>query len=257
MRANRLLPIVLQITLYGGLLALWEWAAQTDQLRKLILSAPNLILADLGRWMWSGALFRDTVVTLQEVTLGLVIGTILGLALGFALTRSQLVDQVFGPALLVLNAMPIILLVFPCIVLFGLGIWSKVFFAATLVTLFVLLATRLRLRKGDLNYVRNTQFVVAMEQESLPELRPTVLGLILPTLRTSFRLALTGAVFAEFFAAVRAGLGYHGWEAMRTFQMDGAFASVTVLTVIVIVFDLLVQIVEQYAYRRKSEMGRE
>src|SRR5678815_1244814 len=78
-------------------------------------------------------LWRHLAVTLEESVLGLVIGGFLGVATGFALARSPFAARVLESYIMMLNAVPRVVLAPLFLLWFGLGIWSKVALAVTLV----------------------------------------------------------------------------------------------------------------------------
>ncbi len=255
--SGKRLAFWLQIIVFGGFLALWELLSRAGRLDRVFYSAPSFIVSQVGEWITSGLLLKDVVTTLQETVLGFVIGTLLGLVFGFVLARSQLLAQVFEPALVVLNAMPKIVLAPLFFLWFGIALASKVAFSASLVLFIVFFATLAGIREVDPNYINNARILGAKERDlSVHVLIPAALAWIFNSLRASLGLALAGAVVAEYLGST-GGVGYRIAFAQALYDSTGVFAGLLVLTVIVIVLDYLIQKVEQRFSAWKPQRGQE
>src|SRR5438445_109279 len=110
------------------------------------VSRPSAIMERIWQWIVSGSLWRHLAVTLEESLLGLLAGAALGISLGFSFARSPFVAQVFDPYIKMLNAVPRVVLAPLFLLWFGLGIWSKVALAVTLVIFVMFFNTYQRVR---------------------------------------------------------------------------------------------------------------
>lgn len=242
---KRLLVISLQVLFFGGFVGLWEWGSRAGVLERVFYSAPGLIADQLITWSTQGTIVQDVLTTLQETILGFIIGTVLGLVSGFIIARSQLMGQVFEPALVILNAMPKIVLAPLFFLWFGIALASKVAFSASLVLFIVFFSTLAGIREVDENYISNSLVLGAKERDlTIHVLIPAALTWIFTSLRTSLGMALAGAVVAEYLGST-GGIGYRIAFAQATYDSTGVFAGLVVLTVIVIILDYLIQKVEQ------------
>jgi NitT/TauT family transport system permease protein len=114
-------------------LALWQALVALQLLDPFFVSRPTAIVSRVASWILSGSLWPQLATTLEESLLGLAIGAASGISLGFALARSPLVAEVCDPYIKMLNAIPRVVLAPLFLLWFGLGIWSKVALAVTLV----------------------------------------------------------------------------------------------------------------------------
>src|SRR5690606_11017504 len=87
-------------------------------------------------WDWfftNGDIYRHLGVTLAETVLAFGIGTVTGLGCGLWLGLSPRASAILDPYIKAMNSMPRVILAPIFGMWFGLGIWSKVALAVTLV----------------------------------------------------------------------------------------------------------------------------
>jgi NitT/TauT family transport system permease protein len=137
-----------QVGLLLGVLSLWQWASQ-DPKMAFFLGNPVQVMGRV--WSWFAPIdlppnffFPDGLkgradiyihlgVTLLETVLAFGLGTLLGLVCGLWLALSPLASAILDPYIKAANAMPRVILAPIFAMWFGLGIWSKVALAVTLV----------------------------------------------------------------------------------------------------------------------------
>src|SRR5262249_50547117 len=143
----------------------------------------------------SGSLWGHLAVTVQESLLGLVLGAALGIGLGFAFARSPFVARVFDPYIKMLNAVPRVVLAPLFLLWFGLGIWSKVALAVTLVFFVMFFSTYQGVRDASQVIIDNVRMLGASERQLVRHvLVPSALTWIFASLQTSLGFAMVGAV---------------------------------------------------------------
>src|SRR5204862_4416698 len=99
--------------------------------------------------------WRHLAVTMEESILGLLVGAALGITSGFALARSPFLGRVLDPYIKMLNAVPRVVLAPLFLLWFGLGIWSKVALAVTLVFFVMFFSIYQGVRDADTAVVDN------------------------------------------------------------------------------------------------------
>jgi NitT/TauT family transport system permease protein len=190
--------------------------------------------------------------TLEEALLGLVIGAALGVTLGFVFARSPLVASVLDPYITMLNAVPRVVLAPIFLLWFGLGIWSKVALAVTLVFFVMFFNTYQGVRDADRVLIDNARMLGASERQLVRHvLIPSALTWIFSSLHTSLGFALVGAVVGEYLGSAR-GLGYVIQQAEGTFDTTGVFAGMVVLGLVVVAVSAIVARLERWLLRWKS-----
>ena len=254
-RRRRVSPLVLalQIAVGVGFVAGWQVLAETGVLDPFFFSKPSSIADRVWTWITTGEIYDDLLVTLQEAFYGLVIGAVLGLVVGFTLARVRLLAAVLDPYVKMLNAIPRVVLAPIFLLWFGLGIWSKVAFAVTLVFFIVFFNTYQGVREVDQVLVDNGRMLGASEAQLLQHVFvPSALSWIFSSLHVSVGFAIVGAVVGEYLGAAK-GIGYVIAQAEGTFDTTGVFAGIVVLSVFVVLVDLVVNRVEKHLLRWRPE----
>jgi NitT/TauT family transport system permease protein len=197
-------------------------------------------------------LWGHLATTLEESLLGLTVGAVLGISLGFGFARSPMVARVFDPYIKMLNAVPRVVLAPLFLLWFGLGIWSKVALAVTLVFFVMFFNTYQGVRDADTVLIDNVRMLGASERQLVRHvLVPSALTWIFSSLQTSLGFAMVGAVVGEYLGATR-GLGYVIAQAEGTFDTTGVFAGMTVLGVVVVIVSAGVSRLERWLLRWKA-----
>jgi NitT/TauT family transport system permease protein len=241
-----------QIALGVVFLGFWQACVSLKLLDPFFFSRPSDIATRIVSWVASGSIWRHLAVTLEESLLGLVIGSAIGIGLGFALARSPFIARVLDPYITMLNAVPRVVLAPLFLLWFGLGIWSKVALAVTLVFFVMFFNTYQGVRDADRVIVDNVRVLGATERQLMRHvLFPSALSWIFSSLHTSLGFAMVGAVVGEYLGAAR-GLGYVIAQAEGTFDTTGVFAGMTVLSAVVAIVGAGVTRLERYLLRWKA-----
>jgi NitT/TauT family transport system permease protein len=244
--------LVWQLLVGVAALAAWQALVSLRLLDAFFVSRPSDIAQRIGRWIASGTLWRHLAVTLEESLLGLGAGAALGILLGFWLARSPFVARVLDPYIKMLNAVPRVVLAPLFLLWFGLGIWSKVALAVTLVFFVMFFNTYQGVRDADRVLVDNVRMLGATERQLVRHvLIPSALTWIFSSLQTSLGFAMVGAVVGEYLGATR-GLGYVIAQAEGTFDTTGVFAGMTVLGIVVVIVSAGVTRLERWLLRWKA-----
>jgi len=233
-------------------LALWQWGVHVRLLDPFFVSRPSDIAGRIATWVKTGAVWHHLATTLEEAFLGLVLGSVLGITLGFVLARSPLLARVCDPYIKMLNAIPRVVLAPIFLLWFGLGIWSKVALAVTLVFFVMFFNTYQGVRDADRVLIDNARMLGASERQLVRHvLIPSALTWIFSSLHTSLGFALVGAVVGEYLGSAR-GLGYVIQQAEGTFDTTGVFAGMAVLGLVVVAVSAVVARLERWLLRWKS-----
>jgi NitT/TauT family transport system permease protein len=244
--------VIWQLAAAGTVLIVWQAGVALKLLDPFFFSRPSDILRRIATWSVDGTLVRHLFVTIEESLLGLVIGAVFGIALGFMLARAPLAARVCDPFIKMLNAVPRVVLAPLFLLWFGLGIWSKVALAVTLVFFVMFFSTYEGVRNADPLLVDNVRMLGASERQLVRHvLIPSALTWIFSSLQTSLGFAMVGAVVGEYLGATH-GLGYVISQAEGTFDTTGVFAGMTVLGVVVVVVSLGVSRIERWLLRWKA-----
>jgi NitT/TauT family transport system permease protein len=250
-RASRGLVLAWQAAVAVVVLGGWEWGVRANALDPFFVSRPSAIAARIATWIAGGSIWGQLFVTVEEALLGLIVGGILGIVCGFGLARMPLAARVADPYIKMLNAVPRVVLAPLFLLWFGLGIWSKVALAVTLVFFVMFFNTYQGVRDADPVVIDNVRMLGASERQLARHvLVPSALTWIFSSLQTSLGFAMVGAVVGEYLGAAR-GLGYVIAQAEGTFDTTGVFAGMTVLAVVVVIVSAAVTRLERWLLRWK------
>jgi len=250
--ASRTSIAVARVLIAVAVTVLWQAGAAVKLLDPFFFSKPSDIAARIGTWLSSGSLWPHLAVTLQEALLGLLIGAAFGVAGGFVLARAPVAAAVLDPYIKMLNAVPRVVLAPLFLLWFGLGIWSKVALAVTLVFFVMFFNTYQGVRDASRVVIDNVRMLGATERQLTRHvLIPSALTWIFSSLQTSLGFAMVGAVVGEYLGATR-GLGYVIAQAEGTFDTTGVFAGMTVLGCVVVIVSSGVSRLERWLLRWKA-----
>lgn len=220
-----------------SILVVWEFLAggiypSFRPLNPAIVSCPSAIFRDLVAYAESGLLWSDTVSTVGEATVGLVLGIISGVALGFVFAYVRTLEMVFEPFLAALNSLPRPALAPLLILWFGFGVSSKIFLSWSLVFFIMLYNTLFGIRAVEPELLKVFRILNATKSQIVSKLiMPSVGTWIFAALRTVVSYSLIGAVIGEFVGA-SSGLGYRILISTGTLDTDRTFSVLVCLMAI-------------------------
>lgn len=241
-------------------LGVWQLASRDAQLA-FFLGEPVQVLGRIWSWFFpwpvpASSLFPDGLAghadiyrhlgtTLLETVLAFGLGTLLGLGGGLWLALSPTASALLDPYLKAANAMPRVILAPIFAMWFGLGIWSKVALAVTLVFFVVFFNVYQGVREVSPVLLANARMLGANQRQLLRTVYlPSAMAWVFSSLHSSVGLAFVGAVVGEYLGSAR-GVGYLIQQAEGTFDVNTVFAGIVVLTTFALLLDGLVGRVER------------
>jgi NitT/TauT family transport system permease protein len=238
----------------------WELAA-THWIDPFFYSKPSAIWQRLVDWFGTGTAFGSVwtqiLTTLQETVLGFIIGAAGGILLGILLGRARFVADVAAPFIKAANAVPRIVLASLFVIWFGLGLSSKVATAVVLVFFAVFFNAFQGAREVDRNLVNNARILGATRTQVLTSIVvPSAMSWIFASLHAAFGFALIGAVVGEYAGADK-GLGLLIANAQGTFDSAGIYAGMIIITVIALVAEWLISLLENRLLRWRPPVQHE
>ncbi|HEX2531193.1 MAG TPA: ABC transporter permease [Burkholderiaceae bacterium] len=200
-------------------------------------------------------IYSHLLVTLAETLLAFAIGTILGLAVGLWLALSPLMSAILDPYIKAANSMPRVILAPIFGMWFGLGIWSKVALAVTLVFFIVFFNVYQGVKEVSPVVLANARMLGANARQLLRSVYlPSATSWVFSSLHTSVGLAFVGAIVGEYLGSAR-GVGYLILQAEGTFDVNTVFAGILVLTAFALVLDVLVGSIEKRLMKWQPKSG--
>jgi NitT/TauT family transport system permease protein len=224
----------------------------------LFISAPLEVCDRLWSLIISGKLVFHASYTAFHAIAGFALGALAGTALGIVLGRMQRLALILDPFLMGFYSLPKIALAPLFILWFGVGTEMKVLFVAMIVFLLVFLNTYTGVRQVSREQVTILRLMQASESQILLKVvLPSAITWMFAGLRLSVPYALIGAIMGEMLASNR-GLGYLMADATSQFDTAGAFAGLTAIIFMAVIFNAMVRIAERLAMPWKEmELERE
>jgi NitT/TauT family transport system permease protein len=197
----------LVLSLLGGLL-LWQAFTTLSDIPSFIFPKPIEVWQRLVTVIQNGSLLFHTLVTLQEVILGLALGLSAAIITGYFLAKSRLVERVLAPYIVASQSIPIVAIAPLLVIWLGPGILSKILTSALIVFFPVLVNTIVGLRSVPSELYDLLRSLHASPWQRIIKLEiPASLPVFLGGLRIGATLAVIGAVVGEFVGADQ-GLGF-------------------------------------------------
>jgi NitT/TauT family transport system permease protein len=226
----------------------WELLSRTKLIDEFFFSKPSDIVARLYTWTMEGTsegpLWYHLWVTMEESVLGFLTGAIAGIVAGIAMGRNRLLADVFSIYIKVINSIPRVVLAPIFIMIFGLGLTSKVALSFVMV-FFVVFANAFQgVREADRNLIANAQILGAKDwQLTRSVVIPSAMSWIFASLHVSFGFAIIGAIVGEFVGA-RFGIGLLINVAKGSFDAAGMYAAIVIVMVVALAAEYLMTLVE-------------
>jgi NitT/TauT family transport system permease protein len=259
-----------QIGVLVAVLLAWHAVSRNDQ-TAFFLGEPVKVAGRIWSWFLPvdvapNALFDEGLpgradiyihlgVTLLETVLAFGIGTVLGLVVGLWLALAPTASAILDPYIKALNSMPRVILAPIFALWFGLGIWSKVALAVTLVFFIVFFNVYQGVREVSPVVLANARMLGASQKQLLRTVYlPSATSWVFSSLHTSVGLAFVGAVVGEYLGSAR-GVGYLILQAEGTFDVNTVFAGIVVLTAFALGLDSLVGRIERRLMKWQPRQG--
>ena len=187
---------------------LWEFVGRFVVTSPILFAPLSKVLVAGWSLFLSGDLVRHVAVSALEFAIGFGLATVLGIALGFAMATSRAVQDSLDPWVSFFYSSPLVALIPFFILVFGVGIASKIAIIF-LVSIFpILLNAFAGIRAADETLLEvGAAFNFTRWQIFQKILVPAALPYIVVGLRLGIGRALTGVVVAELFGST-AGLGW-------------------------------------------------
>ena len=227
--------VATQIGILVALIALWQIAADRSWIDGFFWSKPSAIYATLIKFFTEGDAFTDIGFTFRSTMIGFALGTTFGSLFGLSFWWSRNYAAVVQPYIICFEALPKLALAPLVILVFGMGLASKVAIATALTLVVSTLTTfagvkALAADSEKLFYSLGASRWQVFRKLVVPHSLPWVISV----LRVNIGLALTGAIVGEFIASQH-GLGRAILYAGNTYDIALVWVAVLVLSTLAVI----------------------
>jgi ABC-type nitrate/sulfonate/bicarbonate transport system permease component len=231
----------------------WNLVIVVFGLKPYALPTPQAaIAADVDHWSVLSGL---TLQTVGETAYGFLIGAGIGFLLGVVMSASKTVQRLVYPALITSQAVPIVAIAAPLVILFGFGLLPKLVIVAWIVFFPVVVNVLDGLAHIDPDLVNLSRVMGATRLRGFLAIRlPATLSPLFSGLKIGATYAVTGAVIGEWTASAQQGLGTYLQTANASLDTRGVFGATILLTAIGVASFLLMVAGEVLAtpWRKRS-----
>ena len=201
------LIVAIQIGILVGAVALWQAATDYGWIDGFFWSKPSAVYATLIKFFTEGDAWTDIGFTFQSTIYGFLLGTASGSLLGLSFWWSRNYAAIVQPYMICFHSLPKLALAPLVILVFGIGLASKIAIATALTIIVSALTTYAGVKALDPDQERLFYSLGASRMQVFRKLVvPFCLPWVISVLRVNIGLALTGAIVGEFIASQR-GLG--------------------------------------------------
>ena len=227
--------VATQIGILVAIVAAWEIGARSGVINGFFWSQPSAIWKTLNIFFTEGDAWTDISFTFRSTIFGFLIGTTAGSLLGLSFWWSRNYAAVIQPYIICFESIPKLALAPLIILVFGLGLTSKVAIATALTLVVSTLTTFAGVKALDPDGEKLFYSLGATRWQVFRKLVvPFCLPWIISVLRVNIGLALTGAIVGEFIASQH-GLGRQILYAGQTYDIALVWVAVFVLSTLAII----------------------
>jgi NitT/TauT family transport system permease protein len=229
------LLLCIQIGILVGGIAFWETGANLSLIDQFFWSQPSAIFKTLIIFFTAGDAWTDIGFTFRSTIIGFLLGTTVGSVLGLSFWWSRNYAAIVQPYVICFESIPKLALAPLIVLVFGIGLPSKVAIATALTVVVSTLTTYAGVKALDPDGEKLFYSLGATRLQVFRKLVvPFCLPWIISVLRVNIGLALTGAIVGEFIASQH-GLGRAILYAGQTYDIALVWVAVLVLSTLAVI----------------------
>jgi len=251
--ANLGLAVLAVALLFG----IWNAVILIGNLKPYVLPTPQSAVSQvIDNWHTLQPLTWQTV---KETVEGFFIGAIVGFVLAILMSAYKPVQRLIYPVLITSQAVPIVAIAAPLVIIFGFGMLPKLLIVTWIVFFPVAVNVLDGLAHIDADLINLSHVLGATRTREFVHIRlPATLTPLFSGLKIGATYAVTGAVIGEWTASANQGLGTYLLSANSSLNVPAVFGAVMLLTVIGVASFVLVGVAEGLTtpWRRRSTARR-
>jgi NitT/TauT family transport system permease protein len=243
--------IWLRLGIVAVSLFIWQYLVWRGGKITLVLPSPLEIIKGIWVQISSGTILPHVGVTFYEVLIGYILAIGFGVGFGLILGGFRYLTDVFEPILLAAYTIPKIILYPSILMIFGIGINSKISLAAIHGIFPILLGTIVGSKGVNRTFIRVAQSMNARSFQIYWKVYlPCIVLPLFVGLRIGLSLAIIGAIIGEFFEA-KIGLGYLISYYQSRASISQMYVVITLIIIIVLSVNEVMRRVELWLTRWK------
>lgn len=228
-----------------GMVVIWELALTTViPYDPFFFTKPSLIAEAFREQMVAGALWHDLAVSSRAFLWGFALAVLVGIPVGMVMGWRRRVEYSLDPFLTALYASPLVALAPLIIVVFGIGLFAKVFLVFLLSVFPFIFNTFAGVKSAEpllINVVRS--FGGKEKDLYLKVILPWTLPYIVAGARLAIGRGLVGIIVGEFYAASE-GIGFAISKFGDTYRLPEMFVGILIMSIVAVVLTELLRKLE-------------
>jgi NitT/TauT family transport system permease protein len=236
--------ILIRIAILAAFFAAWEVLPRLGVVNPMLLPPLSEVLATLVTILGRSDVHEAMAVTGAEVVIAFIIAVPLGGAIGVLAAENEYFGEIFRPMLFYVFSIPKSIFLPMFILVFGIGFHQKVAYATFSTIFIVIMSASAAVESVKADYLLVAQSYGATRAQILRRVYvPSMLPILLETLRISMIFNFTGVMIAEMYAS-RVGIGRMIADWGENFEMPQLFAGVVLLATTAMLFNEAVRALE-------------
>ena len=235
-----LIPVVSILLVF----LVWDLIIRIFNVEPFVAPSPGEALGALCD-NWS-TLWPLAIETIRETTYGFVLGAVLGFVLAVAMAQTRIVQGLVYPVLISSQAVPIIAIAAPLVILLGFGIWPKIVIVAWIVFFPVAVSVLDGLANVDEDLLKLAHVMGGTRSRVFLKIRlPATVSPLYSGLKIGATYAVTGAIIGELVASTGDSLAGFQRNANSSLDTPAVWGTTILMTAIGIGWFLLVMTFER------------
>ena len=236
--------VLARLGLLALVLAAWEALPRLEIVNPRLFPPLGEVLRVLAEILARADVQAGVAVTAGEVAVAFGLAVPLGALIGVAVAENDYLGRVFKPLFFFVFSVPKSIFLPMFILVFGIGFSQKVAFGIFSALFIVIMSATAAVESVRAEHVLVARSCGATRWQILTQVyMPSMLPILLETLRISMIFTLTGVILAEMYAS-RTGVGSLIGNWGENFMMRQLFAGVLLLALIAILINESVRLLE-------------
>lgn len=196
-----------------------------------------------------GTLFDAYTETLKPLVVGVLISTIFGIALGLWIGLSSTFDWLFSPIFIVMQAAPLAALIPILVMVYGIGLTSKVFVVCIMAMPVIVLNTSSAVRNTPSSFMEMCQSFLGTRFDMLVKIIiPAASPIIFSGLRLGVSAGFIGAILSEL-KITPTGVGDIITYSRSIADYPSMYAAIFSIIVLAVLFLNLLERIEKFLFK--------
>jgi ABC-type nitrate/sulfonate/bicarbonate transport system permease component len=238
-----ILNVVGPLLSFAALIGIWQLIITWGHVAPYIAPTPGQAFSAItGNWstLWPLASW-----TIKETVDGFVVGAVLGIIFGVAMASIKTVQRMLYPLLILTQAVPIVAIASPLVLLLGFNLGPKIVIVSWIVFFPVTVSILDGLNHIDKDLLTLSKVLGAKRWRTFTQIKvPAVVSPLFSGLKIGATYAVTGAIIGEMSASAGQSLALYQHNAIGQLNSAAVYGTTLLMTAIGISCFLIIVAVE-------------